>query len=129
MSGACPNKVTLMKGYQEVTPGQHYAKFENGNSWGSKHPKRMPIEECFTQVHHFKWDSSCIDRIKAVADNNKEYSYSDEYRIMYEGIKDNMWKIDIDKKEFLVEKLNNFSYISYNDYTNWKVLIDKIVKV
>ena len=48
---------------------------------------------------------------------------------MYEGIKDNMWKIDIDKKEFLVEKLNNFSYISYNDYTNWKVLIDKIVKV
>ena len=25
LSGACPNKVTLMKGYQKVTSGQHYA--------------------------------------------------------------------------------------------------------
>jgi len=129
MSGACPNKVTLMKGYQEITPGQHYAKFDNGNSWGSKHPKRMPIEECFTQVHHFKWDSSCIDRIKAVADNNKDYSYSDEYRVMFEGIKDNFWKIDIEESEYLVEKLKNFSYIDYNDYTKWEVLKNKIVKI
>ncbi len=25
MSGACPNKVTLMRGTQNITPGQHYA--------------------------------------------------------------------------------------------------------
>ena len=130
MSGACPNKVTLMKGHQEITSGQHYAKFkDNTNSWGTEHPKRMPIEECFTQVHHFKWDSSCIDRIKAVADNNKDYSYSDEYRVMYEGIKDNFWKIDIEENEYLVEKLKNFSYIDYNDYTKWEVLKNKIVKI
>ena len=94
--------------------------FDNGkNSWGAYHPKRFPVEECFTQVHHFKWDSSCIDRIKAVADNNKDYSYSDEYRVMFEGIKDNFWKIDIEENEYLVEKLKNFSYIDYNDYTKW----------
>ena len=27
MSKACTNKVTLMKGHQEITSGQHYAKF------------------------------------------------------------------------------------------------------
>ena len=76
MSGACPNKVTLMKGYQKVTPGQHYAQFENGNSWGKFHPKRMPISEIFTQVHHFKWDKSCIDRILEVAEIKKDYAFS-----------------------------------------------------
>ena len=34
MSGACPNKVTLMKGYQTVTPGQHYASFNDGTNIG-----------------------------------------------------------------------------------------------
>ena len=46
-----------------------------------------------------------LDRIKKVADNQKEYSYSDEYNVMYEGIKDSDWKIDIKNKEFLVEEL------------------------
>ena len=96
MSGACPNKVTLMKGYQDVSPGQHYAVFPDGtNSWGKKHPKRMPIEDCFVQVHHFKWDETCVERIKKVADNKKEYSFSEEYNVMYDAIKDSGWKIDI----------------------------------
>ena len=130
MSKACPNKVTLMKGYQHVTPGQHYASFEDGsNSWGSGHPKRMPINEVFTQVHHVKWDSSCVDRIKKVADNNKTYSFSDEYRIMYDGIKMFDFKIDINNPEFLVEKLTEFSYIDYNDYMKWSELKDKIVTI
>ena len=130
MSGACPNKVTLAKGNQKVTPGQHYALFDNGkNSWGTYHPKRFPIEECFTQVHHFKWDSTCIQRIKEVADNNQEYSYSDEYRVMYEAIKNYDWKINIEKKDFLVESLKNFNYISYNDYSNWSKLISLITKI
>ena len=130
MSKACPNKVTLMKGYQDVTSGQHYASFKDGtNSWGKEHPKRFPVEEVFTQVHHFKWDSSCVDRIKKVADNNKEYSYSDEYRVMYDGIKMFDYKIDINNPEFFVEKLIEFSYIDYNDYMKWNSLRDKIVTV
>ena len=48
-----------MKGHQWVTPGQHYADFQDGtNSWGREHPKRYPIREVFTQVHHFKWDDT-----------------------------------------------------------------------
>ena len=130
MSKACPNKVTLMKGYQKVTPGQHYALFDDGtNSWGKTHPKRMPIRDCFTQVHHFKWDSSCVDRIKKVADNNKEYSFSDEYRIMYDGIKMFDFKIDINNPEFFFEYLTEFSYIDYNDYMKWNKLRTQIIKI
>lgn len=130
MSGACPNKVTLMKGYQQVTPGQHYALFEDGsNSWGKNHPKRMPIEEVFTQVHHFKWDSSCVERIKKVADNKKEYSFSDEYRVMYNAIKDSNWKIDIENLKYLVDEIKEFSYIDYYGYPHWDTLTKKIVTI
>jgi hypothetical protein len=130
MSKACTNKVTLMKGYQDVTSGQHYALFKDGtNSWGSGHPKRMPVNEVFVQVHHFKWDQTCIERIKKVADNKKEYSFSDEYRVMYESIKDSNWKINVNNPEYLVENLKNFHYIDYNDYTNWSVLKNKIVAI
>ena len=130
MSGACPNKVTLMKGYQDITSGQHYASFADGtNSWGTKHPKRMPVEEVFTQVHHFKWDSTCIKRIKKVADINKDYAFSEEYLKMYNSIKGTDWKIDVKNSEYLVEKLTEFSYINYLDYKQWNTLINKITVI
>lgn len=130
MSKACPNKVTLMKGFQDITSGQHYASFKDGtNSWGKSHPKRMPVEEIFTQVHHFKWDSTCVERIKEVADTNKPYAYSHEYKTMYDAIRVFDWKIDICNPEFKVEKLNNFSYIDYMDYSKWNTLRDKIITI
>jgi hypothetical protein len=130
MSGACPNKVTLMKGYQDITPGQHYAQFKDGtNSWGKSHPKRMPIEEVFTQVHHFKWDSTCISRIKKVANTNMKYAYSQEYEIMYKAIKATNDKIDIKNPEYLVEELKESSYIKYEDYSHWNTLTNKIVTI
>jgi len=130
MSRACPNKVTLMKGYQNVTSGQHYASFNDGsNSWGTKHRRRMPIEECFTQVHHFKWDETCIDRIKKVADIDKGYAYSKEYEVMYEAIKASDWKIDVDNIKFLVEELKESSYIEYMDYPHWDTIRNKIVTI
>ena len=129
LSGACPNKVTLMKGYQEVTPGQHYAKFENGNSWGTSHPKRMPVEECFTQVHHFKWDASVIGRLLDVAETKEDYSYHREYSKMYRAIARNDWKIDIKDNRFLVEEFKNYSYIEYKDYPHWDELKSRIIKI
>lgn len=127
MSGACPNKVTLMKGYVKVTPGQHYVDFEDGtNSWGQSHPKRMPIEDCFVQVHHFKWDASVIERIREVAYTEEPYTYWKEYRVMYNAIARNNWKIDINKTEFLVEKLKDFSYINYNNWNKLKSIITLI---
>jgi len=130
MSGACPNKVTLMKGYQKVTSGQHYALFNDGtNSWGTGHARRMPVNEIFTQVHHFKWDSTCIERIKKVADNKKDYSFSDEYKIMYDAIKDSGWKIDVNNLKFLIENMKELSYVEYMDYPHWDTLKDKIVTI
>ena len=130
MSGACPNKVTLMKGHQMITPGQHYAEFADGtNSWGKKHPKRMPIQRCFTQVHHFKWDSTCIKRIKKVAAVKKEYSFSEEYEKMYNAIKDSDFKINVKNTDYLVENMKESSYIDYMNYTKWNKLRNKIVLI
>lgn len=127
MSGACPNKVTLMKGTVDVTPGQHYVDLGNGkNSWGKSHPKRFPIEEVFTQVHHFKWDSSVLTRLKEVASVKEDYSYWWEYKKMYQAIKNNKMQIDLNNPEYMFEELKDFSYISYN---NWNVLRDKIVTI
>ena len=126
MSGACPNKVTLMKGSVQVSPGQHYVNFEDGkNSWGRQHPKRFPVEEVFTQVHHFKWDSTVINRIKEVSETKKIYTFWSEYKKMYDKIK-NTEKIDIKNPAFMFEKLNNFSYI---EYKQWDKLREKIVLI
>lgn len=127
MSSACPNKVVLMKGHQKVTSGQHYALFGAGdNSWGTRHEKRMPTIDCFVQVHHFKWDSTCVDRIKKVADVNNKHSYSAEYLTMYNAIKNNGFKIDITNPEYMVEEVNDLSYITY---TKWNRLRRKIIKI
>ena len=86
----------------------------------------MPIEEVFTQVHHFKWDSTCIKRIKKVADVKKEYAYSEEYQKMYNSLKNSNFKIDINNSSYMVEKLKSFSYIGYS---NWRKLKNLIVKI
>jgi hypothetical protein len=131
MSGACPNKVCLMKGSVKVTSGQHYVDFEDGtNSWGISHSKRYPIGrgEGLVQVHHFKWDSTCGERIRAVANINKEYSYSEEYRIMYRQLAKCRFKIDITNADFMIEelpiRLNDFS-----DYGKWYKLSKIITKI
>jgi len=130
LSQACPNKVTLMKGFQDVTSGQHYAYFTpQKNSWGRWHRNRMPIDHVFTQVHHFKWDSTCMQRIREVVDTREDYSWHWEYEKMYDAIKDQGDRIDIKKPEFYIEELNNFSYIDYKDYPHWDKLTEIIVKV
>lgn len=130
MSGACPNKVTLCKGSQKITSGQHYALFDNGrNSWGRYHPKKMPVEVAFTQVHHFKWDSSCVERTKDVSETKEEYTYWEEYKKLYDSIVKNDFKIDVNNPDFYIERLKQSSYIDYNDYSQWKILRDKIVKI
>ena len=98
LSGACPNKVTMCKGYIEVTSGQHYAKVDGQTTWkwqGWNHPLRFPTTQNFTQVHHFKWDSTVLDRLQEVANVKSEFSYSKEYQTMYDAIKSNNFKIDI----------------------------------
>lgn len=126
MSGACPNKVCIMKGYIEITPGQHYAKIDDQTTWrwqGWNHPLIAPIEEYNVQVHHFKWDSTCVERIKAVADIRKDYSYSNEYQKMYQALRRNNFKIDIEDERFMIEN------DGFKDYGQWNKLLKKIISI
>ncbi len=130
MSGACPNKVCVMKGSVNVTPGQHYVDFGDGkNSWGKdniKHSKRYPIGrgEGLVQVHHFKWDSTVLERLKEVSETKEDYTYWQEYLKMYKGIEIFDWKIDINNPEFMFEKMNTNNHW---DYSKWDRLSKKIV--
>lgn len=132
MSGACPNKVCVMKGFINVTPGQHYVDFGDGkNSWGKesiKHPKRYPIGrgEGFIQVHHFKWDSTVLDRLKEVSETKEDYTYWQEYLKMYKSIEMFDWKIDINNPEFMLEQMN---LNTHWEYSKWDKLTKKIVVI
>jgi len=128
LSNACPNKICIKKGSIEMTSGQHYAKINTHTTWGWQgwsNPLIAPIDEYSVQVHHFKWDSTCLARIKAVADVKKEYSFSDEYKIMYDAIIKNGSRIDVKNPEFM--------FIShpfhYHHYKHWKKLIKKIITI
>ena len=126
MSGACPNKVCIMKGYIEITSGQHYAKIDGQTTWrwqGWNHPLIAPIDEYSVQVHHFKWDSTCIERIKQVADIKKEYASSTEYLKMYQALRSNNFEIDITNTEYM------FEYVGTNDYKQWSKLLKKIISI
>ena len=129
MSGACPNKVCIMKGSVDVTPGQHYAIINESHVWGKegfKHPLRYPIGrgEGFIQVHHFKWDSTVLERLKEVSETLEDYSFWKEYKKMYKAIEINDWKIDINNPEFMIEKTENKFHF---DYSKWNRLTNKII--
>lgn len=128
MSGACPNKVCLVKRGTEITSGQHYAKIGGHTTWrwqGWNHPLIAPVEKYSVQVHHFKWDSTCLERIKMVADINQDYSYSDEYKVMYDAIKRNKSRIDLNNYDFMFE----YGCVYFEDYKNWSALIKKIISI
>ena len=129
MSGAMPNKCCVMKGSIEVTPGQHFAKIGDTDTWrerGWNHPKRYPIENGFVQVHHFKWDSTVLERLKEVSETKEDYSYWKEYKKMYRAIQVFDGKIDVNNPEFMREKLEKNSYICYS---KWNTLSKVIVNI
>lgn len=129
MSGACPNKICLVKGDIEITPGQHYAKIDRQTTWrwqGWNHPLIAPIESYNVQVHHFKWDSTCIDRVKAVADIKKEYAYSSEYLKMYQALRSNGFQLDINDNQY---KFEFCPTANFENYKNWTKLIKEIISI
>jgi hypothetical protein len=129
MSNANPNKICLIKGNIELTSGQHYAKIDEHTTWrwqGWNHPLIAPINEYNVQVHHFKWDSTAGQRIRDVANINKDYAYSEEYRIMYRQLAKCRFKIDVDNMDYM------FQYCptaNYENYKNWNPLLKKIISI
>ncbi len=128
MSKACPNKVCVMKGYVELTAGQHYAKIDGQTTWkwqGWNHPLINP--HSFVQVHHFKWDSTSGERVREVANVMKDYSYSEEYRIMYRQLAKTRFKIDLNEAEFMFEL--GLDKPEFKRYRQWNKLINKIIAI
>jgi hypothetical protein len=119
-----------MKGYVEITSGQHYAKINGHTTWrwqGWNHPLIAPIETHSVQVHHFKWDETSIDRVLDVASINQEYSFSNEYQIMYRELKRINFKIDIKNENYMFEE--GLIYPEFERYRNWNNLIKKIISI
>jgi hypothetical protein len=130
MSNACPNKVCIMKGRIEITNGQHYANINGHTTWrwqGWNHPLIAPYNNYFVQVHHFKWDTTSIERIKAVADVRKEYAFSDEYMMMYNALKKSNFKIDINNKEYMFQ--STYGKGRFSEYSQWSKLTKKIISI
>lgn len=128
MSKACPNKICVVKGYVEITFGQHYAKIDGHTTWkwqGWNHPLINP--NSFVQVHHFKWDSTCGQRIRDVANTNTAYSFSEEYRKMYRALAKTRFKIDLENPEFMFEQSDGQS--EFRRYIQWNKLIKKIISI
>jgi hypothetical protein len=130
MSKACPNKICVMKGYVDVTSGQHYAKIDDHTTWrwqGWSHPLIAPIETHSVQVHHFKWDSTSIDRVLSVANLNEDYAFSSEYFKLYKELNKTNFKIDLSNPEYMFEL--GLTYPEYKSYKNWNKLIKKIISI
>lgn len=129
LSGANPNKICIAKGYVEITPGQHYAELNGQTTWrwqGWNHPLIAPVEKCSVQVHHFKWDSTCGERIRDVANIQKDYAFSEEYRKMYRALSKTRFKLPLDDERFGFELSPTNHYLGYS---KWKQLIKKIISI
>ena len=127
LSFAEPNKATLLKGTQRVVSGQHFIQFDDGTtSWGTEHPLCYPIEKNFTQVHHFKWDYSVLQRLKEVSSSKLHEAFSHEYKMMLDSIKERDYKLDLNNREFMFERVEK---PIYTNYRKWKPLTKKILKI
>jgi hypothetical protein len=117
VSNACPNKTVVVKGDIQITNGQHYAMIDGHDTYGDRwnHPLRYPVDKCFIQVHHFKWDISVIGRLREVSRIKKDYTFHKEYRDMFDYIIDNYGRIDIDDERFMIERSGK----DYFDYPHW----------
>jgi hypothetical protein len=129
MSGACPNKICIVKGSIPITSGQHYAIINEHTTWrwqGWNHPQIAPIDKYSVQVHHFKWDSTAGQRIRDVANVQKDYAYSEEYRIMYRQLSKCRFQIDVKNTDYMFEYCPT---ANFENYKNWNKLFKKIVSI
>ena len=127
LSRAEANKVTLLKGKHDVVSGQHFIQFDDGTtSWSDLQSLCYPIEKNFTQVHHFKWDYSVLERLKEVSTSELVESFSREYRKMLHAIEKLDYRFDINDRKWMFERVDS---PDYSTYRKWKILTKKILNI
>tara|TARA_R100000030_G_scaffold17197_3_gene11601 strand:- start:9130 stop:9978 length:849 start_codon:yes stop_codon:yes gene_type:complete len=127
LSKAEANKVTLLKGKHNVVSGQHFIQFDDGStSWGKSHPLRYPVENNFTQVHHFKWDITVKKRLQEVSESKSRKSFFKEYQMMLSSLEYLNFKFDLNDRQYYFQSLGESQY---DEYRYWKHLIKKILNI
>jgi hypothetical protein len=88
--------------------------------------RRLPAEEAFPQVHHFKWTDSVLPRLiqreKAYSSGDWHLTYPstvDESRRMLEHLEANGGRIDVTAEEFALHRCGS----DYTDYGPWPELV------
>jgi hypothetical protein len=104
LTGAAINKVTLSRGIIRTCAGQHLAL--NGIGF--------PVDDAFTQIHHFRWDSSIIERLKHRIEKfeSKEWKllwpdYLLEMTMLIQYFSENNNKIYITNPRFIIGEGGN----------------------
>jgi len=65
MAKVCVDKIVLARASIRLTGGHHNAITGTG----------CPIDDCSAIVHHFKWDSTCVERIKYMNGMQKKANF------------------------------------------------------
>ena len=66
-----------------------------------------------------------MTRIRDVANQNKEYASSEEYRKMYRQLAKCRFVIDIKNEDYMFEDIGD----DYTGYSQWKNLLNKIIAI
>lgn len=94
--GANMLKVVAAKGWVRTAPGQHYAY--TGKKW--------PASRCYVPVHHFKWTSGLLDRLR----DRVKYLKVTKSGLWHESERfikhcdSNGGKIDVNQPSFMLSK-------------------------
>jgi hypothetical protein len=94
--------------------------------WGISHPKRYPIEKNFTQVHHFKWDYSVLQRLKQVIKSTAVEAFAHEYKKMLSAIEYLDDRMDLSNIEYMFQRVESPEYSAYR---YWDRIIKKNINV
>jgi len=104
MLGGYPLKVVAAKGHVSISVGNH-----NANTGVA-----CPIDECFAQVHHYKWDKSVVNRMKQRAYNKELGSYMVSCRRFVDYVRANNGRIDVSDPRLFVGKCKpQYEYWSF----------------
>ncbi|HEX5116527.1 MAG TPA: glycosyltransferase family 2 protein [Pseudonocardiaceae bacterium] len=113
------SKLTLARGNVRLNLGQH----------GAVTGRRLPAEQAFPQVHHFKWTDTVlprlIRRVEAYSSGDWFLTYqdtTDESRRMLKHLEDNGGRIDITADDLMMRRCGS----DYADYEPWPDLIPEL---